>query len=249
MMDKPVLGILGGMGPMATVYFYELLTLHTLAARDADHINLVISGHVSTPDRTAFIIGKSKDSPLEFLCADALRLQNFGANILAIPCNSSHYFLPQISQAVNMKVLNMIYDTVLLAKLAGGHKIGLMATEGAVAAGLYQNMCQQMGLTCILPGTENQKIITGIIYDQVKSGKPINIDNFNAVNSYFNQAGCDRVILGCTELSLLKREKRLDDSFIDSLQVLVYRSILECEKTPVGLPEEFSLLEEFYVRQ
>ena len=246
MMDKPVLGILGGMGPMATVYFYELLTRHTLATRDAEHIDIVISARASTPDRTAYIIGKSSASPLPCLCSDALRLESYGANILAIPCNTSHYFFDEINKSVTIKVLNMVYDTVLLSKLVGGRRLGLMATEGAIEVGLYQNICKQLGITYIVPNLEHQRIVTKIIYEQVKSGKPVNMEDFNTVKSYFDQAGCDRIILGCTELSLLKRDNNLGNYLVDSLQVLVYRAIIECGKTPIGLPEEFSKLKEHY---
>ena len=90
--NNKVLGILGGLGPMATAYFYELVTAHTLAKRDQDHIDMVISSKATTPDRTAFILGRSQDDPFVVMEAEAKRLVTFGAQVIAIPGNTAHYF-------------------------------------------------------------------------------------------------------------------------------------------------------------
>ena len=86
---QPLLGILGGLGPMSTVYFYELLTAHTKASSDADHIDMLISSRATTPDRTAFILGRSKEDPLPVMIEEALRLERAGASLLVIPCNTA----------------------------------------------------------------------------------------------------------------------------------------------------------------
>ena len=87
------LGILGGLGPMSSVYFYELLTAHTRAACDQEHINLLISSRADTPDRTAFILGRSADDPLPAMVEEAARLERAGVDLLAIPCNTAHALL------------------------------------------------------------------------------------------------------------------------------------------------------------
>ena len=90
--QKQVLGILGGLGPAASCYLYQMLIDHTPATCDQDHIDIVISSRASTPDRTAFIMGKSKDDPFAVMEQDGFSLVHYGATVLAIPCNTAHYF-------------------------------------------------------------------------------------------------------------------------------------------------------------
>ena len=88
----PVLGIMGGLGPAASCYLYQMITDHTPAQKDQDHIDIVISSRASTPDRTAFIVGKSKDDPFDVMEQDGISLVRYGATVLAIACNTAHYF-------------------------------------------------------------------------------------------------------------------------------------------------------------
>ena len=111
-----VLGILGGLGPMATVYFYEMLTRHTQAARDQDHIDVIINSRATTPDRTSYILGQSAENPFDIMAADAARLVTFGADVIAIPCNTAHYFYDRLNETIPIPILNMVEETVLAAK-------------------------------------------------------------------------------------------------------------------------------------
>ena len=113
-----VLGILGGLGPMATVYFYEMLTRHTQAARDQDHIDVIINSRATTPDRTSYILGQSAENPFDIMAADAARLVTFGADVIAIPCNTAHYFYDRLNETIPIPILNMVEETVLAAKAA-----------------------------------------------------------------------------------------------------------------------------------
>ena len=88
--DHPVLGILGGLGPAASCYFYQMVTEHTQAARDQDHIDLVLSSRATTPDRTEFILGKCRTDPFAIMERDAQMLVRYGATVIAIPCNTAH---------------------------------------------------------------------------------------------------------------------------------------------------------------
>ena len=94
--QHPVLGILGGLGPMSTVYFYQMLTEHTPAQCDQDHLDIVISSRATTPDRTAYILGESEDDPFAQMERDAEMLVQYGATLLAIPCNTAHYFYDRL---------------------------------------------------------------------------------------------------------------------------------------------------------
>lgn len=231
---KPVLGILGGIGPLSSAYLYELITSHTPAERDQDHIDVILCSRASTPDRTAFIIGKSKDDPSEILAGDAKKLVEFGATYLAIACNTAHYFYDKITSAVNVPVLNIMEETVQFAFSLGVRKIGLMATEGTVESGVYEKMCSRFGMECVCPGKYGQKKVTGIIYDAVKKGRNVEMRDFFAVADELHAKGCEKVILGCTELSLVKRSLSLDSYYLDALEVLACRAIEKAGKTPIG---------------
>ncbi len=233
------LGILGGLGPMSSVYFYEMLTRHTDARRDQDHIDLVLSSGATTPDRTAFILGQSPDSPLPRMVADAESLIAAGAELIAIPCNTAHYFYDALAESITVPVINILYETVTTLADLGVRKIGILATAGTVASGAYQHMCRQVGLDCATPDIDDQAIIHSIIYDQIKEGRRADMAAFAAVSQRLLDAGCERLVLGCTELSLLKRDEGLGAPYFDSLEALAYRSILACGKRPVGFDADF----------
>ena len=131
---KPVLGILGGLGPAASCYLYQMLIDHTPAGRDQDHIDLVLSSRASTPDRTAFILGKSDEDPFDVMEQDGRSLVAYGATVLAIPCNTAHYFYDRLAAALPVPVLNMPELTVAEAKAAGCRKLGVLATDGTLLA-------------------------------------------------------------------------------------------------------------------
>lgn len=229
-----VLGILGGLGPMATVYFYQLLTTHTKAARDQDHIDMVISSKATTPDRTAFIVGDSLDDPFVIMEREARHLVDFGAQVVAIPCNTAHYFYKNLAAALPVPVLNMVELTVDKVMAAGCEKVGVLATEGTVRTETYQRACRAKGLACQVPQPALQKELMRVIYEDIKAGRAPDMKRFDRVTQALFSAGCERLILGCTELSLLKRDGLLDERFVDSMDALAEAAILACGKTPQG---------------
>lgn len=228
-----VLGILGGLGPMATVYFYEMLTRHTQAVCDQDHIDVIINSRATTPDRTAYILGESTDNPFDVMAQDAQRLVTFGADMLAIPCNTAHYFYDRLNESVQIPILNMVEQTVLRAK-SECDKVGILATTGTVQTRTYQRICEQHGLACAVPDTQKQQAVMDIIYGDIKQGKPADMQAFAEVTNALRADGCTRVILGCTELSLIKRDEGLDGFYIDSMEVLAKCAIEAFGKTPIG---------------
>lgn len=230
----PLLGILGGLGPMATVYFYEMLTSHTEAAVDQDHIDLLISSRATTPDRTAFILGKSEDNPLPAMIEEAKRLAHAGAALIVIPCNTAHYFYDELSKMCEVPILNIIEETVRHCASCGYQKVGILATEGTVSSGAYHTVCRSYGIEAVAPSKEAQAVINRIIYDEIKMGREPDMEAFLAVANHLRAQGCDTLILGCTELSLLKKGGALDRYYTDSLEVLAAATIRACHKTPVG---------------
>lgn len=235
----PLLGILGGLGPMSTVCFYEMLTARTSAASDRDHIDMVISSRATTPDRTAYILGHSDRNPLPVMIEDARRLVAFGATLLAVPCNTAHFFYDALRAAVSVPILNIIEETVLALAQMKIRKVGLLATEGTVSSGAYHKVCAAHGIDILTPSPEDQNRLNALIYQTIKSGIRPRAEDLERIAVPLRRAGCERLILGCTELSLIKRDCTLDDRiYIDSTEVLALRTILQCGKTPIGFPEE-----------
>jgi aspartate racemase len=227
------LGILGGLGPAATVYFYDMLTSMTQACCDQDHLDIVISSRASTPDRTAYILGTSDNNPAEYMVEDARKLVAFGADVIAIPCNTAHYFYDVVKESVDATVINIIEESCRRVKISGGTCIGILATEGTVKAQAYHMMAHSMGLECVAPSSEGQAIINSIIYDRIKQGKDVDIDAFMGVAQELFELGADRIVLGCTELSLLCREYHFDSRFVDSLKTLALSVLKKFNKTVV----------------
>jgi len=239
-----LLGVLGGLGPMSTFYFCELLTSHTKAASDADHIDKNISSRASTPDRTAFILGRSLEDPLPVMLEEAERLTEAGADLLVIPCNTAHYFYDGLAQRCRVPILNIIRETVHYLRLIGVRHIGLLATEGTVASGAYHRLCEAEGIECTAPDREQQAVITSVIYGAVKQNKPVDHNAFRLVTDALTEAGCEKLVLGCTELSLLLPSLAEPERYVDSLEVLACRTILACGRNPVGFCNGFELLRE-----
>ena len=235
------LGILGGLGPASTVYFCELLTNHTLATCDADHIDMLISSRATTPDRTAYILDKSSPDPLPVMLAEAHRLENAGVDLIVVPCNTAHYFYDGLARGCKTPILNIIDETTAHLSRIGVKTFGLLATDGTIRSGAYERFCAPRNLTCITPTKEEQAVILDIIYGQIKQNKPVDMAAFYQVVLALVSRGCERIVLGCTELSLLKKEGLDEELFVDSLDVLAYRTILACGKTPVGFPPSFDM--------
>jgi len=236
---RPLLGILGGLGPMASAYFYELITAHTKASCDQDHIDIILSSRASTPDRTAFITGRSLESPLPYMVEDATRLEVYGANVIVIPCNTAHYFVEEVRANVSVPVPSIIEETSRHIRDAGYKKAGIMATAGTVLSGSYQEQLKKLGLSFAVPDEIHQQYLHELIYDDVKCGNDPDIDKFYSIAEHLKAKGCDKLILGCTELSLINRAVGGDDIFTDSLEVLAYTAIKACNSNPVGFSKDY----------
>ena len=132
------LGVLGGMGPQATQVFYQFVLDRTDAARDQDHLPAVILSDTGIPDRTAAILSGDTGPVYARLLADARFLESWGAACIAIPCNTSHTFVPTLQRELNVPIVNMVTETAAALKTLGAKRVGILATDGTVRMGLYQ---------------------------------------------------------------------------------------------------------------
>ena len=230
-MDHPI-GIIGGMGPMASQLFYKMVTEHTAAERDQDHINLILLSDASMPDRTAAILSGQYQGPEEQLLADARLLEQCGCTAIAITCNTAHFFADRIADKIGIPILHMIRETA--ATLAGrcpGGVVGVMATDGTVQTGLYQKALTERGLTPWTPPAEIQKEVMHQIYDRVKKGLPCDQESWTRIEAAYRQAGCAAVVLACTELSVIKADEGLGDWYVDPMETLARKVIETAGKT------------------
>lgn len=227
-------GVIGGLGPMATVYFFNMVVELTDSSNDQEHVDMLISNKATTPDRTDFIIGKSNLNPAPVLNKEALKLQNAGADFLVMTCNTAHYFYDEITKGLDIPFINIIEETVLHAKSKGFKKLCILATTGNIQSELYQSMCKKHGLDFLIPNEQQQEVVMDLIYGHIKKGITPNINSFNSLIYDFKKNQCDGAILGCTELSILKNDFNLcENFFIDSLEVLARKTIELCGKKSI----------------
>ncbi|GHU85215.1 aspartate racemase [Clostridia bacterium] len=213
------LGVVGGLGPMATAYFMRRIIEFTDASTDQEHIKMVILNATQIPDRTKFILGKSKEDPFDELLNCCKTLEAAKAKLIAIPCNTSHYFYDKLAAEISIPIVHMQKETAKELKLLNTQKVGIMATTGTVSTGLFQNALKKVGLSYLIPDDERQNKIMEVIYNDIKAGEKTTEKEFLKLVDWFFESRCDRVVLGCTELSVLKSAFLLDARFVDALDV------------------------------
>lgn len=225
---KQAVGVIGGVGPMATVYYMQRVIEMTKAGCDQEHINMLVFNDCDIPDRTAFITEKSPDNPLPVMVEDAKRLEAAGCEFVVIPCNTAHYFYDELEQAVEIPVVNIVEETIRYAKarVQDLSCVGIMATTGTIVTGTYQKYAERAGLSFAVSDEDEQDLLMQIIYDGVKAGKPVPRADFDRVANHLRAKGAQCLILGCTELSVLKRDLSINDpDVLDSIDVLASETV------------------------
>jgi len=223
-MQKKSLGIIGGMGPMATVDLFRKLVEHTDAQTDAEHIHIIIDNYPQIPDRTKAILS-GDHSVLPYLLESGRRLEAAGAELLLIPCNTSHYFYDILCRELRVPVMHMIRECAKKVLAMGYSKAALLATDGVVFSGVYTSVFAEYGIEILLPSPEGQKKVMKIIYDEVKAGKEPHPEALTQELEELKRKGAQTFILGCTELPLALGETAAG-SFIDPTAILAEAAIL-----------------------
>lgn len=225
------LGIIGGLGPAATARLFAQIVAYTDAQRDQDHLDITILNRPSIPDRTAYLLGKpGAASFVEPMQQAALELEAAGCAVLATPCNTAHARLAAIAAPLgHARFVSMPAETARFAAKLGCRRVGILATDGALSAGVYQDACAAAGIEAAVPASDVQADVMRIIYDDVKAGRPADPVRVASVCDAMIDAGCDGLVLGCTELSLLGLPRRVRGvPVVDALDVLAWRCVGEC---------------------
>ena len=194
------IGIIGGMGPLATYDLAKKIFDNTVASCDQDNIPVLIDCNTRIADRTAAILHDGAD-PLPEMKKSAKRLEEAGADFIVMACNTAHYFYESVCEDIDVPVLHMPDLTTLLLIEKGVRKAGVLATDGTCQSGVYGDSLEREGIEAIYPSPDKQKIIMSLIYDYVKAGKLDFSDlDIDSVISEMKEKGAEILILGCTEL-------------------------------------------------
>lgn len=222
---KKTIGIIGGMGPAATVDLFNLIVENTNATCDQEHIHILIDCNPSIPDRTSAIINGTR-SPLDELYLSAERLARAGADFLIIPCNTSHYYIDQIRDKVSVPIIDMIKETALYARDSGHQKAIILCTDGTRKTGVYTQRFEQQGVKAIYPNEELQSEVNRIIYDGIKGGVGnYDVTKFNDMLKELTDRTGAVPVLGCTELPIAQKRYNMQGNFINPTFVLACSAI------------------------
>lgn len=224
-MKKKKIGILGGMGPLATVELFKQIVENTDSYEDKGHIRIFIDNNPQIPDRTEAILSNGV-SPVPELVSSAQKLKQMGADFLIIPCNTSHYFINQVQEKANIEIVNMIEETARYLSKKSYKKVGILATSGTIESGIYSKYLKQYGIEGLVPEKKEQDVIMQFIYDCIKAGnREFDLIKLQDVISNLFERGAETLILGCTELSVGFPIFGLNNNCIDALSVLAKKTI------------------------
>ncbi len=230
------LGIVGGVGPAATVDFMGKVVRNTPALKDQEHIKMVVEQNPQIPDRTENLLHDGAD-PTVALYATCRRLELDGADAIAIPCNTAHAYVERIQPHLGVPIVNMLTETVrhIVERYGAGTKVGLLATSGTVESLVYHEVASDQ-LELLVPDATHQQMVMNAIYGPhgVKAGytKGQCEELLRAAIRYLFLQGATVQILGCTELPLIFEQNeyfevdaRCHVSLVDPTDVLARRCV------------------------
>lgn len=221
------IGIIGGMGPLATIDLYEKITINTRAEKDQDHIHIIIDSYPQIEDRTAYILHGGKN-PKDKLIESAKRLESAGADALIMPCNTAHFFAKDIEKEVNIPLIHIVKSTAeaIKNKYPKANNIGLIATTGTLKSGVYADILKDYGYNIIELNEIIENNIMDCIYKGVKAGKTEEyVPLFQKCVDEITDMGADVLIAGCTEIPILVPYVKAKVPFVDATLELALAAI------------------------
>ena len=228
MEQKQTLGVIGGLGPIATAHFMELIIRMTEATTDQEHLDMIIYNRPSIPDRTGYILDQTKPNPLPEMIRVGNALARQGAALIAIPCMTAHYFHRELTRYIEAPIVHAIHETAAHLKKHGITKVGIMATDGTIRSRLFQRELENHGMEVLIPSPQGQKCVMSVIYDDIKANRPADMEKFRYASNELRTQGAQAIILGCTELSLVKRDCHIGAGYLDAMEVLAQTCVLRC---------------------
>lgn len=220
-------GVLGGMGPAATLDFFARVLKETQAKRDQDHIRLIIDNNPAVPDRNAAVAGTGP-SPAPVLQEMARGLKRAGAEILVMPCNAAHAFLADVKAATDLPVISIIDVTVesMRRALPQLTSAGVLASTGCLDANLYQTAFAANAVRTVVPEGEWRERFMGVLY-RIKAGDtgPAVKAEMLSVAYALSEAGAQAIVAGCTEVPLVLSAQDAPGPLLNSTDCLVMATV------------------------
>ena len=218
---EKTVGILGGMGPEATVDLMQRIISLTPALDDADHIRCIVDNNPKVPSRIKAIIEGRGEDPGPCMADMATRLESWGADFLVIACNTAHHYYRNVSDAVDIPVINLIglVTDHLIRHFPAHRSIGILASPAVGMTGLYTQRFAPLGLTAVLPDPGAQEALFQVIktVKQGNTGDNVKRD-YESVCRHLADKGAELAVVACTELSILDTD--LPVPTVDAAQVL-----------------------------
>jgi aspartate racemase len=217
---KRILGVLGGMGPLATVDFMRKVIELTPVSRDQDHVPLIVYSIPQVPDRTQSILGDG-ESPLPVMLEGLRVLENSGVGRIAIPCNTAHHWFDAMARECGVELLHIADCACAALERRGGGEgpVGLLSTAGTIAAGIYQNRLLQRGYDCLVPDAADMETLVSEGIRLVKAGK---VDDartcLGKAAANLRRRGARTIVLGCTEIPVALDDR--DAGYVDATEAL-----------------------------
>lgn len=237
-MTHKTIGVLGGMGPWATLDFFEKLLRLTPAKTDQEHLRVIIDNNPKIPDRSPAILGTGED-PTPALVAGARTLQQAGADVIVIPCNTAHYFYERVQNAVSIPVLHIMEEVAATAReeVPTARVLGILATAAAVSSGLYARACARRGIEVVNPDPSGQQVVNRAIY-AVKGGQmgPEITAGLKKIADGLVGRGAQALVLGCTELPFVLKPQDVRVPLLDSNQILARAAVRFATGVPLPTP-------------
>ena len=230
-MNEMIVGVLGGMGPESTAELLVRITRCTPAAVEQDHLRVICDSNPKIPNRTDSLLSGETGPIIEALAQTALNLEQAGAGIIGIPCNTAHAFLADVRAAVSVPVLDMIGEaaTRALEIYAEGTVVGLVATDGTLRTRLYHDALEGVGLVAMSPSASGIQFAVMDALESVKLHGPTE-DAYGALGAAVHNLaseGASAIIAACTEVSLVFERHPPDLPWLDPLQVLAEALVRE----------------------
>lgn len=222
-----IAGVIGGMGPEATVDFLRRVVAATPAKDDADHIRILVDNNPKIPSRIAALIDGTGEDPLPVLIDMACGLERQGADFLVIPCNTAHHYLPRIVDAVSIPLLDMVALAIAeLGKLSPKpRRIGILASPAVQKVGLYAAQLKAAGFDAVFPDADGEAQMLEII--RAVKANAVTPQHRHSYADIAASLDADAYLIACTELSVIGPPDGLAKPHVDALDVLVAAAIEE----------------------
>lgn len=216
-----MLGILGGMGPLATIDFMNKIVLGSHVNCDQEHMPIIVHNVPQIPDRTQFILGDGED-PFPAMLEGLRRLEISGASCAVIPCNTAHFWFERLQVETSMTMISILDCVMAEISHRNLKRVGIMATSATVSAGMYQKRLAQQGCEALVPNEQSQERMMSAIY-AIKAGQMTEgTAMMEEIFAELQNQGAEAVVLGCTEIpiGLARLAKEQPERCLDATELL-----------------------------